>query len=285
MNENERCLTVQEILARSWQEGKARFAPLFLLAGAGPAFNWLIMGLTFGFNPLFQSEARQQQPLLFVLLSLISTLAGLVFMAALILFICKRAATPLQACQQGLLRLPRMLGGVLGLGAAMLALALVLGALPFGALYLADASRTAYVIALIMAAPVLMICLMVAGVYLVLWFYPLVLTDIPITATLRLSFNLVKGKFWNTLGLLFILGLINAAVAVLTAVAVVTFSIMFALALPAMTGALTFLWVPAGALSALIFQLPLIALYLDRVAGVEHTPLVSDNPSLEGRQP
>lgn len=285
MNENDELLTLSELLARSWQEAKARFAPLFLLACMTPLLAWLALGLAFGFSPLAQNAAQQNHPFLFLAVSFLCGLCGLVFLAALVLFICKRVETVGQALKAGLVLLPRFLGATVLFIVAMTALVLLILLVPMGLLYLFNAQAALYGIVLLVFAPLILIGAAVAGVYLSLWMYPLILTDQPMLEAFRTSYYLVKGRFWNTLGILVVLGLINTAFAVAAMLGLGLISVLASLTAPGLAGLFSFLWVPVKALMALVFQLPLIALYLNRLSVTGRPSLAEDNPSLEEPQP
>ena len=187
MNKSEETLTHAELISRSWQEIKGRFAPFMLLACIAPAFSWLIAGLAFGLDPMTQSAAQQQHPLLMLLVSLLSALVGSYGTAALILFICKRTDTPWQALQTAWHPFLRLFGGGLLMSVGMSAALMLLGILLGGAVYLLGAPEVLYLFILLF----LFLCAGVLMVYFCLLPYLLVLTDIPVLSCFfrRISFG------------------------------------------------------------------------------------------------
>lgn len=280
-NENS-YLTISEIFSLAWQEIKERFVPFFLLAGVGIFINWLMSGLCFGFNPLTQTNAQEINPVLALLVSLISALVGMWSSAALVLYICKRTENIKEALLMGLTRIWRLLLGsvilIVGLTIAVtVLLALMIGGMALTADYTALAALIGVVfILLILAAS------FTAVVYCLFLPYKLILTQDPIFACFTGSFALVKGNFWRTCGYLLIISLIVFVVGTLGSVVVGILSVLFALVMPALVGVIAFLWVPLGALMALVFQVSTVALYLDRNSGGTQTTEQQDNaPSLE----
>ena len=262
MNQATETLTHSELISRSWQEIKGRFAPFMLLACITPAFSWLIAGLAFGLDPMTQSMAQQQQPLLMLLVSILSALAGSYCTAALILFICKRTDTPWQALQTAWHPFLRLFGGGLLMSVGMSAALMLLGILLGGAVYLLGAPEVLYLFILLF----LFLCAGVLMVYFCLLPYLLVLTDIPVLSCFSAAFHLVKGRFWFTLGLLFLVGLISFGITMAAGIALSIFVTVFSLVSGLLAGILSFVWIPVAGLIVLIVQVPMLALYLDRVS-------------------
>ena len=259
MNKSTETLTHSELISRSWQEIRGRFAPFMLLACITPAFSWLMTGLAFGLDPMTQSTAQQQHPLLMLLVSLLSALVGSYCTAALILFICKRTDTPWQALQTAWHPFLRLFGGGLLMSVGMSAALMLLGILLGGTVYLLGAPEVLFLLFLFLCAGVLI-------VYFCLLPYLLVLTDIPVLSCFSAAFHLVKGRFWFTLGLLFLVGLISFAIAIVGGIVLSIFVSVFSLVSGLLAGILSFVWIPVAGLIVLIAQVPLLALYLDRVS-------------------
>ncbi len=265
-------LNTQELLQRSWQEIKTRFTPFFLLALGSPLLSWLLNGLLFGFsNPLNQSEQMQLSPALTLFVSLLTLLISLTFTSALALLVCKQVSTVGQALRAGLLRVPRLLGGTLVIMLAAAVLVCLLVFLPLAVLYVLGTPDMGLGIAFILLLLIACVCVGIGVIYLTLWPFMLILTDEPFWASLRKAFDLVKGYFWRTFGLLLVLGLLNV---VLSGAAVVAGSILLFLFLLVLPGAMwiaSLLWVCVAAVSMLITQVPLIALFVDRSSHNQQT--------------
>lgn len=265
-------LNTQELLQRSWQEVKTRFTPFFLLALGGPLLGWLINGLLFGFNsPLNQSEQMQLSPLLTMFVSLLTMLISLTFTSALALLVCKQVPTVGQALKAGLLRVPRLLGGtvVMLLAAAVLLCLIVF--LPLAVLYVLGASDIGLAVAFGMLLLGACLCIGVGVIYLTLWPFMLILTDEPFWSSLRKAFDLVKGYFWRTFGLLLVLGLLNVVLSGAALLAGGLISFLFLLVFPGALWIASLLWVCVAAVSMLITQIPLIALFVDRSSHSQQT--------------
>ena len=280
---NTNLLTISELLSRSWQEIRNRFAPFFLLAGCGAAFNWLLASLFFGFNPVTRSIYQQQNFFLMLLFSLLSMLAGAYFITAFVLFVCKRAQTPLEALKDAWPRCWRLIGG---------ALLYVGGYLAFSAVF-----ALILLLLLIIGLPVeiilgigllffliVMLGWIISMIYLVLLPYPLILTDHSIFSSFRTAFFLVKGHFWKTLGLLIILSFVGFALSVIPNILISVLLFVLAFVMPALTVVVSILEVPVIAFLILCIQVPLIALYIDRTTCMQNTAQPENNPSLEGAE-
>ena len=270
MNKSIETLTHSELISRSWQEIKGRFAPFMLLACITPAFSWLMTGLAFGLDPMTQSTAQQQQPLLMLLVSILSALAGSYCTAALILFICKRTDTPWQALKTAWRPFLRLFGGSLLITVAILIMWALLGLLWF-VLVTGEDPETSnlffYYLLILPLVEILVASLVqtVLAVYFCLLPYLLVLTDIPVLSCFSAAFRLVKGRFWFTLGLLFLLGLISLGIGIAAGIVLSIFVTLFSLSSGLLAGILSLLWVPVTGLATLIVLVPMLALYLDRV--------------------
>ena len=270
MNQATETLTHSELISRSWQEIRGRFAPFMLLACITPAFSWLIAGLAFGLDPMTQSMAQQQQPLLMLLVSILSALAGSYCTAALILFICKRTDTPWQALKTAWRPFLRLFGGSLLITVAILIMWALLGLLWF-VLVTGEDPETSnlffYYLLILPLVEILVASLVqtVLAVYFCLLPYLLVLTDIPVLSCFSAAFRLVKGRFWFTLGLLFLLGLISLGIGIAAGIVLSIFVTLFSLSSGLLAGILSLLWVPVTGLATLIVLVPMLALYLDRV--------------------
>lgn len=270
MNKSIETLTHSELISRSWQEIKGRFAPFMLLACITPAFSWLMTGLAFGLDPMTQSTAQQQHPLLMLLVSILSALAGVYCTAALILFICKRTDTPWQALKTAWRPFLRLFGGSLLITVAILIMWALLGLLWF-VLVTGEDPETSnlffYYLLILPLVEILVASLVqtVLAVYFCLLPYLLVLTDIPVLSCFSAAFRLVKGRFWFTLGLLFLLGLISLGIGIAAGIVLSIFVTLFSLSSGLLAGILSLLWVPVTGLATLIVLVPMLALYLDRV--------------------
>lgn len=271
MNKSIETLTHSELISRSWQEIKGRFAPFMLLACITPAFSWLMTGLAFGLDPMTQSTAQQQQPLLMLLVSILSALPGVYCTAALILFICKRADTPWQALKTAWRPFLRLFGGSLLITVAILIMWALLGLLWF-VLVTGEDPETSnlffYYLLILPLVEMLVASLVqtVLAVYFCLLPYLLVLTDIPVLSCFSAAFRLVKGRFWFTLGLLFLLCLISLGIGIAAGIVLSVLQFIFALSSGLLAGILSLLWVPVTGLATLIVLVPMLALYLDRVS-------------------
>lgn len=271
MNQIGNNLSMFDLISRSWQEIKGRFVPFMLLACITPAFSWLMTRLAFGFNPMMLHAAQQQNLLLTLFISVISALAGSYCTAALILFICKRADTPWQALKTAWRPFLRLFGGGLLITVAILTV-LALLVILWIVLVAGEDPETSnlffyYLLILpLVAGLIVLLCAAVLTVYFCLLPYLLVLTDRPVLSCFPAAFRLVKGRFWFTLGLLFLLGLIASGILTAGIVLIIFVSIFCALAVPAALADLaSVLWVPVKGLITLL-QVPLLALYLDRVS-------------------
>ena len=277
-------LTLSELLSRSYQEIKNRFAPFFLLACFGPAFNWLLMGLLFGFNPITQSAMQQQYPFRVLVAAIGSMLAGTFFLTALVLFVCKRSPSPLQALKDSWPRFWRVVWGSFLLILA-LSIVLLLAALAGAAvLYAVGFTPEILAIALALYFMVAMVIWAIVMVYMALFPYPLILSEQGVLGSLYTSFRLVKGYFWKTLGLLLVLTIISSAISLAAAAALWLVTFIVTLALPQLAWIFGILWIPVLALIMLVVQIPLIALYLDRSSAGVLTEQTDNKPSLEAAE-
>lgn len=258
-------LNTQELLQRSWQEVKTRFTPFFLLALGSPLLSWLLNGLLFGFNgPLNPSEQMQLSPVLTLFVSLLTMLISLTFTSALALLVCKQVPTVGQALKAGLLRVPRLLGGTLVMLLAVAVLICLIVFLPLAVLYVLGTPDMGLGIAFGLLLLIACVCVGVGLIYLTLWPFMLILTDEPFWSSLSKAFALVKGYFWRTFGLLLVLGLINVVLSGAALLAGAAVSFLFLLVFPGAIWIASLLWVCVAAVSVLITQIPLIALFVDR---------------------
>ena len=271
MNQATETLTHSELISRSWQEIRGRFAPFMLLACITPAFSWLMTALAFGLDPMTQSTAQQQHPLLMLLVSLLSALVGSYCTAALILFICKRTDTPWQALKTAWRPFLRLFGGSLLITVAILIMWALLWLLWFVLVTGEDPETSGLFFYYMLILPLveMLVALLVQtvlAVYFCLLPYLLVLTDKPVLSCFTAAFRLVKGRFWFTLGLLFLVGLISFGIAMATGIVLSIFETLFSLSSGLLAGILSLLWVPVTGLATLIVLVPMLALYLDRVS-------------------
>lgn len=272
MKNKQDLLTQSELLSRSWQELKKRFAPFMLLACGAPLVNWL-------FNSLLSA---QQIPVLAGIVLPVEILANTLFTSALVLFICKRADSPKQAIKMALPILWRLILAFLILTAFLLIV--VLGAVFVWLMlnYLSatgnNASDLLRLCALFIMA-VLFVASIVLGVYLCMLPYPLILTNEGIFSSFRTAVRLVKGFFWNTLGLLLILALIVFLIGGAASLVLSLLSLLLGFG-----WILSLLLVPVIALLMLVTQIPMVALYLDR-SSTQQNEADAAVPSLEeGKQ-
>ena len=253
-------LSYSELLARSWKEIKNRFVPFMLLVCMAPALSWLLSAIAFGVNPLAQQTLQQQNPLLALGIGIFTALTTSYCTAALILFVCKRAQTPVQALQVAVRPFLRLFfGGTLFSVLIFVALAL-LGLVLGGMVYVLGAPEFLYILILLL----LVLAGILAGVYFCLLPYLLILSKQPVFSCFRNAFYLVKGRFWHTLGLLIILGFIITGVAMAAGLVLGILLFIFSLVSATLAGILNLLWIPITGLNTLLFQIPLLALYLDR---------------------
>lgn len=283
MNENSNAyLTIHDIFSLSFREIKERFAPFFLLAAAGIFFNWLLMGLCFGFNPITQTQAQQAHPILSLFASLLSALVGLWSAAALVLYICKRAASVKEAFLMGVGKIWRLFIAsaifLVGLTVSVAVLLLVM-ILSMG---WAEGNTVIFVLAIMVFGLLAVAVALGAIVFCLFLPYKLILTEDSVFGCFAASFSLVKGNFWQTFGFFIVLTLILLLISMIGGAVLGVLMLLFTLILPAATGLISFLWVPVGALGALVFQVSTVAFYLDRNSGGTQTTETEDNtPSLE----
>lgn len=262
MNQENNILDLQDLLARSWQEIKNRFLPFFLLAACAPAAALLVQGILIGFDPI-QTSATQPALWQSLTASILTTFFSAWFISALVLYICKHTQTLTESWSLALYRLPRVLMG-------MLAYLLIVGTgfvLAFGICWL--------IFYILSAAPLVawgligiwgLFFLMLLFVTVVYWIfvpYLLLLTDLSILTCFTSSYQLVKGHFWHTVGLLLLIILIATVVSVISMLAIAMLGGIAWVLWPASRYIVSVLAVIPGALMALIYQVPLIALYLD----------------------
>ncbi len=265
-------LNIRELLQRSWQEIKTRFTPFFLLALGGPFLGWLLNGLLFGFNsPLGQTEQMQFTALLSLVGSLLTLLISLTFTAALALLVCKRVPTVKQAIKAGLRRVPRLFCGTVVMVLAMAVLVCLLVFFPLALLYVLGVHELGLAVAMALLLLISGVCISIGVVYLTLWPFMLVLTDEPFWSSLRKALYLVKGFFWRTLGLLVVLGFINMLLSAAALLAGGVVSFLFLLVFPEALWLPSLLWVCIAAVSMLVTQVPLIALFVDRSSKGQQT--------------
>ena len=260
MNETENILGMQDLLERSWQEIQKRFLPFFLLAACAPLATWFIQGIFMGFDPLKNTEPSVWISLIS---SLLISLVSVWFNISLILFICKHTRTITESWIFALHRLPRFIIGVL-----LYMLCLGAGtALAFGICFLifyllSNVAVIAWLLIILWVCFFAMVFFAVA-IYWIFIPYLFILTDFSLTTCFTLSYRLVKGHFWHTVALLFILLLIAAGISILSALAIGTIGIIGTVLLPASRYLIVLLGIIPAALLALIYQVPLLALYLD----------------------
>lgn len=283
MNNNQNSyLTVSDIFSLARKEIQERFVPFFLLAGLGVFINWLLSGLCFGFNPLAQADTQQINPILAILVSLISALAGMWSTAALVFFICKRAETMKEALLLGLTKIWRLLVASFILVVVLsLIIMLLLGLMIGGIALTVNNSAMVALIVIVFILLILAISL-TAMIYCLFLPYKLILTQDSIFSCFAGSFKLVKGNFWRTCGYLLAICLVLCGMGVLGTLVLGVLSIVFGLLMPSAVVFVSFLWVPMAALMTLVFQVSTVALYLDRNSGGTQTTENEDNtPSLE----
>ena len=262
MNETDNVLDFQDLLERSWQEIMKRFLPFFLLAACAPAASWLIQGILVGFDPV---QAATTQPKLWQSLtaSLLSTLLSSWFVSALILYICKHTQNLTESWALAFYRLPRLI-----LGTLLYILVISVGAgVAFAICWI--------ILYLLAAAPLVawglvaiwilffILLLLVTIIYWIFVPYLLLLTDLPLVTCFSSSYQLVKGHFWHTVGLLFILLLISIIVSIITMLAIGLLGAISWILLPVSRYIVGFLAIIPVAFLTLVYQVPLIALYLD----------------------
>lgn len=266
MNQAPVKLSMFELLDRSFQEIRKRFIPFFLLACLGPACSWLLMGLSFGFSPVSQNINLQNNPLLLMLIMLISALLTMFSFSSLVLYICKRAQSVREALALGLRRVPRLLWAGILMSIAVFLLLLVF-LLPSITILLVQQEPTAllWIIALL-TLPLFMIAMMVIGVYLCFWQYRLILTDEPFFVSLRSACQLVKGRFWETVLFLLVLTMINMAFILIFSMTFGLAGMLISLIAPALAWLPSLLSILLSSISALIVQVSMIALYLNRLS-------------------
>lgn len=281
MTNQQNTLALSALLARSWQEIRNRFVPFFLLAALAPAAGWLLTGLCFGFNPLTQSAARDAHPFGFLAVSLVLGLFALWMMASLVLLVCKRAQTPAEALGMGLGRFPRLFVGMLLYGLALLAITLLATALGLGLLFLLGSQNDAAWAAAVLIGLVWLVTLLAAGIYFILLPYQLILTDESYADSFRRAYALVKNRFWQTLGTAFLVSLIASVLSVILTLVLWLCAMIGGLAFSGFTYLFSFLGILPSALAALIYQVPMIALYIDRLSAMRQDEAETDHPSPE----
>lgn len=277
MNYMSKSLTISELLSLSWQEIKARFVPFFLLALCTPFVGWLLNGLLLSFDPLLLQTMQQENPLLSILANFISGLFGLWFTAAFVLFVCKRTGSIRELLMLALSRVPRLFLGFL-LYALFVICCFVLVFLLGWSIYLlfgAESALTGILIALLAIATV--VGLLVLFVYLVLFPYVLILTNVPVLRSFGYAYSLVKNRFWYTLGLLVLLMLICLGVALLLLLVFGITSLVLWMLFPVFRYIFGLLTIVTTALLNILYQVPLLAVYVDRSSRPVTQP--ADNPA------
>lgn len=262
MNEIDNTLDFQDLLERSWQEIRNRFLPFFLLAACAPAASWLIQGILLGFDPI-QATATQPKMWQSLTLSLLSTFLSGWFVSAFILYVCKHTQNLTESWALAFYRLPRLILGTL----LYLLIISVGGVIAFGICWI--------ILYLLAAAPLVawglvaiwviffILLLLVTIIYWIFVPYLLLLTDLPLVNCFSSSYQLVKGHFWHTVGLLFLLLLISAIVSIISMLAIGLLGAISWILLPISRYIVGFLAIIPVTFMTLIYQVPLIALYLD----------------------
>lgn len=259
---NHHFLELSSILRLSWREIRNRFPHLFLLALIEPVVMWFSRGIIKGFDPLQLAEA---EPSFWgALVSLVAVLISLWGLIALVLFVCKRANNFRELFILALKRLPRFVGGML-LYVLLTVVYIALSALLFVLAGLIVGFQGGGLLAIGVLGIILMAGLVALSVYFILLPYVLILTDISVWLALPAAYTLVKHNFWRTLGLLLILGLIGAGIYVLSLITLAFTAIILWFIWPGLRYILSFLFVIPMALVVLSSQIPLIAVYVDRI--------------------
>ncbi len=261
MNEQENLLEIPDLLERSFQEIKKRFLPFFVLAVSTPVVGWLIQGIFMGFDPI----QRMEPPAIWASLTS-SILIGLIsawFGIALILFICKHTQTVAESFSVALRRLPRFVGGMLLYMLCILVGFCLTIAISLGILYVLNSFPV--VAGLLVAVWVLFffIVFFAIAIYWIFTPYLFVLSDWSYLNCFMMSYRMIKGHFWHTVGLLFLLFLIAMFVSFVGILAVGFLGVIGYILLPATRYVMLLLWCLPAALLTLVYQVPLLALYLD----------------------
>ena len=256
-------LSLSSILSLSLREIRNRFFYLFLLASVGPVTSWLAQGIREGFDPLQSSASGVSfSGLLVLLFSILVSTWGLI---ALVLFVCKRADSFAGVFWLALKRLPRFIAGMflytalIGIYVLVSLLLVGLSGFIFGFQGGLGGLFTGLLFMISLAG------LVALSVYCILFPYVLILTDIPIWWTLPAAYTLVKNHFWKTLALVLILGLIGGGIYILSVIALAVVGLAIWWLIPVSRYIFAFLFVVPMALVMLSNQIPLIAVYVNRL--------------------
>lgn len=280
MNQTNNQLTIVQILSRSYQELRNRFATFFVLPCGLAFLTWLFSGVVWGFSP-WNMPKEGMSIFLSLVLSSIIFISGMWVLAALVLLVCKREDTPLKALAAAAKPCVRLIGGMLLLGCVFALVMLLLFLVPMLISYGADADAVWPYVLGIISLVLFFVFAICASIYFLLLPYTIVLRgDKSILQCFAFSFHLVKGYFWKTLGLLVIVSLINMALMFLSSMAVYIGFILAMLTWPALTVLFSLALVPVNALAMLILQIPLIALYVDRLPSEGGTVTNEDEDDL-----
>jgi len=263
-------LTIPSILSLSLREIRNRFRYLFILALIGPICNWLVQGCLTSFDPQI-TTAVAEPSFWAALLSLVLLFVSAWSLIAFVLFVCKRADTFTDVFLLALKRLPRFIGG-------LILYFVVLSVYIFIALLLIMFASFLFGIDNWIGMLVVTLCLLIAlaglctlAVYFVLLPYLLILTDISILWTFPAAYTLVKNRFWQTLALLLVIALISMAIYLVCLVSLGVTSVIVSLLIPPARYFFSFLTIIPAALALLANQIPLIAIYVDRLPLLKET--------------
>ncbi len=288
-NQNIKSLTILEILSLSWKEIKDRFLPLYIVACCMALASWLLNVYLFDFHHplmLYYNFSILKVSCFMVL----SVLAGAFFLSALVLLVCRQAQTTLQAMKMAFARFWRLLLvsfllffvlGLLVIVFVLLAIIMLfVDAQGAGALNMIGTSGG--FLFFLFIAFVCALLVIVASIYLILLPYPLILKTDGIFASFYISFRLIKGHFWKTVGLLALQMLILIVLSIAAGIVLTLIQTIWVSILPQAYWVIDLLWVPITALFILIIQVPLITLYLDRRRSLQPAAQPANNtPSLE----
>ena len=255
-------LSLVSVLCLSWREIRNRFLYLFSLALIGPFTMWFSRGILGSFDPLRANVVQGSfWNIVILFVSLAVSLWGLI---SLVLFVCKRADNFPAVFSLALKRLPRFVGGMCLYG-LMIAVYILLSVLVIGVIGLLFGFQGMGLFVLGITFIALLAGLLAISVYCILLPYILILTDIPVWLALPASYSLVKHSFWKILGLLLVIGLIGGGIYLLSVIVLAAVGLVMWWIWPGVRFLLSFLLIIPTALVVLSNQIPLIAVYVDRL--------------------
>ena len=248
-----------ELLSRSWQEIKSRFAALLGLACVVPAVTWLLKTIFFGTS---NTGLENTNLVLSIILSVLFVLLGLWGFAALVLFVCKRTNTIKESFFKALPYLPRLFGFWLFLVLLFVVFTGVFSLPVLGAVLISD-SNILLGLTLLLVFPLYIVATFATLIFFALTPYVLILSNTPFLQAFSASYQLIRKRFWKTCGYMLLLALISVIISIVAGLLLLLPQVILLAILPSLMWITTLIWSLVSALISIAMVVPLTAFYLN----------------------